>query len=128
MDIIKFCGIAIAAVMLILLVKQTREEFSPLMSLAVCIAFFIAAITSFTPVTEYVKEITSGSLLGPYTGTLLKALGIGLVTQTTAEVCRDSGETAVAGKVELLGKTEILLLSLPLMRELLQAASEVMNL
>ncbi|MHB1153585.1 MAG: SpoIIIAC/SpoIIIAD family protein [Eubacteriales bacterium] len=127
MDILKLCGAAIAAVMLILVIKQGREEFSPLVSLAVCVALFSAAITLFYPVIDYISEITSDSLLEPYAGTLLKALGVGLITQTTAEVCRDSGETAVAGKVELLGKAEILLLSLPLLRELLSVAGLVMG-
>lgn len=113
--------------MLILVIKQGREEFSPLVSLAVCAALFSVAITLFYPVIDYIREITSDSLLEPYAGTLLKALGVGLITQTTAEVCRDSGETAVAGKVELLGKAEIMLLSLPLLRELLSVAGAVMG-
>lgn len=113
--------------MLILIIKQGREEFSPLVSLAVCVVLFSVAITLFYPVIDYINEITADSLLEPYAGTLLKALGVGLITQTTAEVCRDSGETAVAGKVELLGKAEILLLSLPLLRELLSVAGVVMG-
>jgi stage III sporulation protein AD len=127
MNTLQLCGAAIAAVMLILIIKQGRAEFSPLISLGVCLALFAAAAASLYPVSAYIGEMTSGSLLEPYAGVLLKALGVGLVTQTAAEVCRDSGETAIAGKVELLGKAEIMLLSLPLLRELLQVAGEVMT-
>ena len=127
MDTLKLCGVAVAAVMLIMIIRQGRAEFSPLMSLAVCLILFAAAAASLYPVTAYLSELTSGSLLEPYAGILLKALGVGLITQTTAEVCRDSGESAIAGKVELLGKTEIILLSLPLLHDLLRVAGEVMS-
>ncbi|MDD4773799.1 MAG: SpoIIIAC/SpoIIIAD family protein [Eubacteriales bacterium] len=126
-DIFKLCGAAIASVMLIMLIRQAREEFSPLMSFAVCVVLFAAAIITLQPVIAYIREITSDSLLAPYTGTLLKALGIGMVTQTTAEICRDSEENAIAGKVEFLGKAEIVLLSLPLLGELLDLAGRVMD-
>ena len=53
---------------------------------------------------------------------LLKTLGICLLTQTAGDLCRDAGEASLAGKVELAGKTAILLLCLPMFRELLHTA------
>lgn len=53
---------------------------------------------------------------------LLKALGICLLTQLTADVCRDAGETALATHTELAGKGALLLLILPLFVQILDLA------
>ena len=53
---------------------------------------------------------------------LLKALGICLLTQLTADVCRDAGETALATHTELAGKAALLLLILPLFVQILDLA------
>ena len=53
---------------------------------------------------------------------ILKALGISFVTEITSGVCRDSGEGTLASWVDMAGKMALLLLSLPLIREILTVA------
>jgi stage III sporulation protein AD len=55
-------------------------------------------------------------------------MGIALLTQFCADVCRESGESGAASTVELTGKMEILLLCLPLLDEILSAARELLSL
>ena len=52
----------------------------------------------------------------------LKALGIGYVTSFIADTCRDSGQTSLASKAELAGKTAIFVLSLPILVSVLNIA------
>jgi stage III sporulation protein AD len=52
---------------------------------------------------------------------LLKALGIAVLIQTSADLCRDNNNAALAGAVELAGKVMILTLAIPLLR----AAAEI---
>ena len=47
--------------------------------------------------------------------------------QFSAELCRDAGESAIASKLELVGKAEIILLCLPLLRELIGLAAGFMT-
>ncbi len=58
----------------------------------------------------------------PMTGAILKILGVGYLVHMAAEGCRESGAPALAAKLELCGKLEILLLCLPYIRELLAVA------
>ena len=44
--------------------------------------------------------------------------------QFTAELCRDAGEQVLASRVEFFCKVEIILLSLPLVRQILTLAGE----
>ena len=50
-----------------------------------------------------------------------------LAVQFSAELCRDAGESAIASKLELVGKAEIIILALPLVRELLGLAGGLMS-
>jgi stage III sporulation protein AD len=80
-------------------------------------------------VMSYVTELTSatGALEGESWGLLLKALGLAFLTETAASVCRDSGETGLATWVETAGKLEILLLSFPLIRTVLDTVTELLG-
>lgn len=54
-----------------------------------------------------------------YLQVLFKGVGVCLLTQLTADTCRDAGEHALAAKTEFAGKCFLLLLALPLFEQLL---------
>ena len=51
-------------------------------------------------------------------------IGSGKVKEIS-DICRDSGETALASKVELAGKLSIVIISLPLVKQLLEFAKDM---
>ncbi len=66
--------------------------------------------------------------IADYAAVMLKGLGVALITQICASVCRETGRGAIAEYVELAGRLEILLLCLPLMSRILGAAAELFEL
>lgn len=60
-------------------------------------------------------------------GLLLKAVGIGLVSQIAGAVCTDAGNGALARQLQLLGNAAILYLSLPLFSGLLELLQEILG-
>lgn len=46
---------------------------------------------------------------------LLKTLAIAVVSKTCGDVCRDTGQSAIAGLIELAGTVSALLCALPLL-------------
>ena len=52
----------------------------------------------------------------------LKAVGIAYITDFVADACRDAGLASVASKAELVGKSAIFLLSVPLIMSVLDTA------
>jgi stage III sporulation protein AD len=77
----------------------------------------------------YVTDLTAatGALDGDSWRILLKALGVAFLTETAASVCRDSGEAGLATWVETAGKLEILLLSFPLIRTVLDTVAALLG-
>ena len=57
---------------------------------------------------------------------IFKALGICYITRLACDVCKDSGETALASKVDLAGRITIAALSLPLITALLQTVTTLL--
>lgn len=124
MNIIQLCGIGLCTVIFTVLLKERRGEMAVMISLAGGIFLFGAAVSAFVPSVEFVSEAVSSmdNSFSAYISVLLKALGIASAVQITADICRDAGESSVASKVELAGKAEILLISLPMVKELLTTA------
>ncbi len=125
MESIRICLLAVTGVTAITLIRKWSADFLPLIRL--CIAILIATIllTLSSPIVTYLKNLTEATGIAPYAEFLFKALGIAVLTQCCAELCRESGESGAATGVELAGKVEILLVSLPLINELLTTAKEL---
>lgn len=126
MDSVKICLLAIAGVTAVTVIRKWNSDFLPLVRL--CLAVMISAIvlSLAAPLVSYLKNLTEISGISGYAEFLLKALGIAVLTQCCAELCRESGESGAASGVELAGKVEILLLSLPLINEILATAKELL--
>ena len=99
----------------------------PLIRVASVVLFGIAAIRAASPLVTYLSSLLRQGGAAPYGTVLFKALGIALLTQFCAEICRECGENAAAGGIELTGKIEILLLCLPLINEILLLAEELLR-
>ena len=64
---------------------------------------------------------------GEYSSILLRALGVAFLTQFAADACRDAGESALAGRVELTGRVGILVLALPLFARVASIAAALVG-
>ena len=115
-------GVAAASV-----IKQWKAELLPLLRVAVVTVVGIAAVSSLSPLTAYLMKLTENGGASEYVAVLWKAFAIAAVTHFSAEICRECGETGAAAGVELGGKAEILLLSLPLIHKLLTLAEELLS-
>ena len=120
---------ALLGVCAALIIKQWRSDLLPLIRIAVLIGLSTAILSAVSPLVSYLQALIDQSGVHVSRGEILfKALGIALLTQCCADICRESGENGAAGTIELTGKVEILLLSLPLLEEILSAARELLSL
>ena len=124
---LRYYGAALIALAAILALRGQKSEFAGMVSLAAGILLFGGAAEAFLPALREIGALLEGSALGGYAATLMKALGVTLAAQFTAELCRDAGEGALASRLELAGRAEILLLALPLIRELLALAAGLLG-
>ena len=124
---IKYCGVALCALAAILILKGQKSDFAVFVGAAAGVILLGVAVTTFLPVFDFIKEMIIQTSFSEHMTTLGKALGITLAVQLSSEICRDSGEAALASKLELIGKAEILILALPLISELISLAAKIMQ-
>lgn len=125
MSFFAVCGLVLSVTLFLILIRQLKPEFAPPLSLCLTIFVTLASLGVMVPLMNYLKEL-SLDRFGEYLPYLLKSVGVSLMSSTASDLCRDCGENAVAVKLELLGKCEIALLSLPLLKELLELAVGLM--
>ena len=113
---------------LIKLLEKTSREYAVFLSLAAVLLAVGAALASVQPVLDLIGELTgTGRLDAEWIQILLKTLGICLLCQITASVCRDAGENSLAFGVETVCRFTVLVEALPLLRELLDAVVHLLE-
>lgn len=128
MNLTAIIGIALIAMILCVLLKGYRPEYSVFLSLIAGIIILLMALDALTPMMETLSQLIEVSGQGKETfSILLKALGVCFITQLSADACRDAGEGAIASKVELAGKVVILLLAMPLFEQIISVATSLMT-
>lgn len=124
---LKYCGAALCALICVLLLKNHKGELAALVVVAASTIFISAAVMELMPAFDFLSEAMTNTGLDGYFSTLLKAMGITAAVQFTSEICKDAGEGAIASKLEFVGKAEIVILCLPLIKEIISLATEIID-
>ena len=113
---------AAAAVMIALVLGQAlgKTDISLALSMVVCVMTGVLILAYLEPVLDFLKELQRlGDLHGSMLETLLKILGISIVTELTQMICKDSGNASLGHAMQTLGTAVILWLSIPIFRTLI---------
>ncbi|MDR1132159.1 MAG: stage III sporulation AC/AD family protein [Oscillospiraceae bacterium] len=119
--IVKAVVIGISGGVLTLIIKRTNPELSVLLTLTVCSFIVGMALKVFSEITEVFSLIElSAGFSSAYTAPILKCVGIGITARIGSDICKDSGQDAVASGVEICGAVCALYVSLPLIKTMLR--------
>lgn len=128
MEIVMICGIAVTATIIAVLLKKYNPEYSVVISLLAGVLTLFLILSKLSPaISEISNLLAAAGMANEYGAVLFKALGVCFLAQFAADSCRDAGESALASKVELAGKVLILLLALPLFRQVAQIATDLLQ-
>lgn len=121
MDIIKIGILGIAGVLLAMILKKEKGEFSILISMVVCICIFIYIITKLQTVFSFTQKLEEMvSIDSAYIGLVVKMVGITYAAEFAANICKDAGYSSIAGQIETFAKMSILVVSLPVLRTFME--------
>ena len=122
-------ALALVGLTALLILRQYKPEWAPFLRIAVTVLAMGSIVSMAGTVILYMTDLTVGTtaLGGEIWRILLKALGIAFLSETAASICRDSGESGLAGWVEMAGKLEILLLSFPLIRTVMDTVATLLG-
>lgn len=120
-SIITIAGIGIVSAALVIVLKQYRPEFAFGAALAAGIIILIYTIGIFSESLQYISELISVSGIDKEKYEILfRCFGICVITKIASETCKDCGQCSLSSKIDLAGKSLILINSFPLFSEIIR--------
>ncbi|MEG1779438.1 MAG: SpoIIIAC/SpoIIIAD family protein, partial [Oscillospiraceae bacterium] len=105
-----------------------KPEYAVIASIAASLVILTIVIGSTIPLIEQLEELFSATNMpAGYIEIMLKAMGICFITQIACDTCKDAGESSIGSKIEMSGKIAVLLVALPLFKNLLDIAIELIQ-
>lgn len=121
-------GIGFIGGMLSLMLRRERPEFAVLTALMTSAAILFETTDKIAEIVSGLRDVIESSGVDiRYFNVIIKSVGIAYITQFAAEILRDSGENAVASKVEAAGKICILAFAMPVLASFLELCVRVVN-
>lgn len=122
MEIVKVAALGMTGMLLGLLLKETKPEYSVYLSLAAGILIFSYMAWKLEYLFDSVLKIQEYLPLDTkYLTTLLKMIGITYIGQFSSGLCRDAGYGTLAAQIEVFAKLYIMVLSMPVLLALMEA-------
>lgn len=126
MDIFKIIGVAIIALIMILILNKTNKEISVVITILASVILLSFVILKLDNVIYMLKDLASKSGINTeYLLLLIKVTGIAYIVELTKNICVDAGSSSLATKVEIAGKVSIVVLTIPLITTVISLILEL---
>ena len=105
----------------------------PEMALVTALAAGVFLLASFLPQINLIAEKLESASASIGTGfreikLMLKACGISLAAEFGAQICKDAGESALAGRIHLCSRIAVLGMAAPIAAEIISRLSSLLSL
>lgn len=117
MEIYKLLGLCLCMLIVLCVLREYNPSYGTVAMLACGAVLLFYTLHLLEPVLVFVRQL-SDLTRTDYIGVVFKAAAIAILTQHVQDSCAQAGQGALAGYVELIGKTAVLLAALPLLRML----------
>ena len=128
MEIFKVIGFAIIAVVIITILKSLKkDDFALIVTViasALLLGFLLVKLESIIQLLN--SLVDKAGINREYLEILLKVTGISYVVELASNICKDSGSTALASKIEVIGKVCIVTLTIPVLTSVISVVLNIL--
>ena len=126
-EIIKIVGIGLVALVIVIILKQYRQEYTIYVSIIAGVLILKLTMSKISGIINLLKSISDKTYINKqFLGILLKITGIAIITEFAVSICTDAGEKAIASKIEIGSKVIIIAMSIPIISSLLELIVEIL--
>lgn len=127
MEIIKIIGVGLVSLILIIIIKQYKPEFALYISIAAGLIIFFLVMDKLSGIIDLLLNLSNKANINKdFIVILLKITGIAILSEFAISVCRDSGEAAIASKIDFGAKIIMVAISIPIIASLLEIILKIM--
>ena len=127
MDVIKIIGIGLISLIIIIIVRQYKPEFTLYISLLAGALILLFIMDKIGGIIDLLTTLSNKTAINnEFLSLLIKITGIAFLTEFAVSICKDSGESAIASKIDMGGKVIIVSMSIPIISSLLETVVEIL--
>ena len=120
MSIISAAALCVTVSIMAQVLKENGEVRTALVIVCVTV-IFIRAAEDISSIGALVTELLEKTGLDEvYLKVLFKGLGVCYISGISADCCRDSGQSALASVIEMIGRLSMLVIAIPLFRAVIE--------
>lgn len=127
MEIFKLSAIILTAVIVVGALPTFSKEISLIITLSCCTVILLYILKMIVPVVEYVRDLTRNIYFDRF-DVVLKAVGVGLITQFVSDTALDCGNRSLANQMIFAGRICVLMLAIPVFVQVLEIIERLTNL
>ena len=120
-ELMRVCGIGLLAAFAAVILRELRKEYTTVILLGMSVAVLLVILPKIGESVALLRELNE-KISTEYLGMIIRAVGVTYLTGTAGEICRGTGENGIAGTIETVGRAELLVMCIPLFRELMEIA------
>lgn len=127
MEIVQVLVIGLIAAVIVMLLKNERPEIAMQLSLVAGVVIFLFMLGKLTIVIQALQQIALKIKIDvTYLNIVLKIIGIAYLASFGVEICKDAGQSSIAGKIEFAGKILIIVLAIPILMAVMDMVLKIM--
>ena len=128
MNLFQAVSVGMVGAVLALMLKEWKPELSVAVSIATGIFLFFGVFEELREVfSEFSGLMERGGVDLRYFQIVVKIIGISYLAQFGSSICRDSGQSAIAEKIELAGKAAVVSFTLPILIAFLEFVIQALS-
>lgn len=128
MDIFQIVAVALCGVITTSIIREYKPEAAIYIIIATVLIIFGFILHQLTSVFDFLGSVYENVSYGKaFFPILLKILAVAYIADFVAQVCKDAGEEAIGGKVELAGKVVIFYIAVPVMMSVLETLTKLLK-
>ncbi len=127
MDIIKIIGVGFIALIITIILKEYRKEYAIYVVIICGVIILLYSLDTIIAIVNFIKDISKNrSFNTEFISCLLKITGISILTEYAVSICKDSGESSIASKIDFGGKILIISMSIPIIGTTLESLIKIL--
>lgn len=127
MEVVRLVLLCVAAALVAAMLRVDRPEMAAAVAMAAGTVAFLMAAGDLKTVADAARSLATGAAVsGESTLIMLRAAGIALIAEFGAQISRDAGESALAGRIELGARVALAAMSVPLITSLVTRLASLM--
>ena len=127
MDIVKVIGIGFLTLIITIILKEYKKEYAIYAVLIGGLIIIFYSMETVKSIIDFINELSNNQDYNAgFITLLLKITGISILTEYAVSICKDSGENAIANKIDFGGKIMVISLSIPVISTTLSTLTKLL--